>query len=93
MAREILGDEIYFRDRMPWVWGKIDQLHGIIDVKFAVKGKTSSGEMWFKSTRKEKMGYFETTDWTLTTKEGRVIDLMKEDVDPLSKSADFNSAR
>ncbi|KAF2398971.1 DUF1783-domain-containing protein [Trichodelitschia bisporula] len=33
-ARELLGDEIYFAHRIPWIWGSIDQLHGRIDIEF-----------------------------------------------------------
>ena len=56
-ARELLGDEIYFRDKFPWIWGELNQLHGRIDIGFGVKGKNSSGYMRFKSLRKTRMGY------------------------------------
>jgi cytochrome c oxidase assembly factor 1 len=56
-AREVLGDEIYFRNKMPWIWGSIDQLHGRIDVSFGVKGTRGAGEMRFKSVRGKRMGY------------------------------------
>jgi cytochrome c oxidase assembly factor 1 len=56
-AREVLGEEIYFANKMPWIWGTIDQMHGRIDIRFGVKGTRGRGEMWFKSVRKERMGY------------------------------------
>lgn len=51
-AREALGDEIYFRDKFPWVFGTIDQLHGRIDIHFGVKGTKRTGVMRFKSEKK-----------------------------------------
>ena len=42
-AREVLGDEIYFRDKFPWIWGEMNQLHGRIDIKFGVKGRKGKG--------------------------------------------------
>ena len=56
-ARELLGDEIYFRDRFPWIWGQLNQLHGRIDIGYGVKGTRASGFMRFKSFRKGRMGY------------------------------------
>lgn len=56
-AREMLGEEIYFRDKFPWIWGEMNQLHGKIDIKFGVKGKAGSGMMRFRSVRKTRMGY------------------------------------
>ena len=55
-AREVLGDEIYFKHQIPWIWGSIDQLHGRIDVEFSVKGTGGWGVMRFKSVRKRRTG-------------------------------------
>ncbi|KAH6683269.1 cytochrome oxidase complex assembly protein 1-domain-containing protein [Halenospora varia] len=66
-AREYLGDEIYFANKMPWIWGEMNQLHGRIDIHFEVKGKRNSGTMRFTSNRKTRMGMFETTEWSLET--------------------------
>jgi cytochrome c oxidase assembly factor 1 len=52
LAREALGDEIYFRDKIPWIFGTIDQLHGRIDINFGVKGTRRTGVMRFKSERR-----------------------------------------
>lgn len=54
VARERLGDEIYFRDRIPWISGTIDSLHGEVDVKFGVKGKSGKGVMRFRCVREPK---------------------------------------
>ena len=56
-GRKLLGDEIYFRDRFPWIWGEMNQLHGRIDISFAVKGTMGKGMMRFKSIRKTRMGF------------------------------------
>ena len=55
-GRKLLGDEIYFRDRFPWIWGELNQLHGRIDISFAVKGTKGKGMMRFKSIRRTRMG-------------------------------------
>lgn len=57
LAREALGDEIYFRDKIPWIFGTIDQLHGRIDVNFGVKGTRRTGVMKFKSERRRGMEF------------------------------------
>jgi cytochrome c oxidase assembly factor 1 len=56
-AREALGDEIYFRDKIPWIFGTIDQLHGRIDINFGVKGTRRTGVMRFKSERNRGMEF------------------------------------
>ncbi|MCJ1355099.1 MAG: hypothetical protein MMC33_005090 [Icmadophila ericetorum] len=87
-AREILGDEIYFRDKFPWIWGEMNQLHGRIDIGFGVKGRKSRGYMKFRSLRRTRMGYFETQEWSLELEDGRVIQLLDEDrIDPFRNTA------
>jgi len=56
-ARDVLGEEIYFAKKIPWIWGTIDQMHGRIDIRFGVKGTKGKGEMRFVSERKTRMGY------------------------------------
>ncbi|KAG4412936.1 hypothetical protein IFR04_013922 [Cadophora malorum] len=75
-AREYLGEEIYFKSQMPWIWGEMNMLHGKIDIHFAVKGSAESGTMRFKSHRLGRQGMFVTTEWSLETKDGRKIDLL-----------------
>ena len=55
-ARQILGDEIYFANQIPWISGEINQLHGRINISFWVKGTKGKGLMRFKSERKTRMG-------------------------------------
>jgi len=75
-AREYLGDEIYFAHKMPWIWGEMNQLHGRIDICFEVKGSKAVGTMRFKSFRATRQGMFETTEWSLETRDGEKIDLL-----------------
>lgn len=56
-ARELLGDEIYFASKTPWIWGELNQLQGRINIQFWVKGKKAQGLMSFKSERRARMGY------------------------------------
>lgn len=56
-GRKLLGDEIYFRDKFPWIWGEMNQLHGRVDISFGVKGTKGRGIMRFKSIRKTRMGF------------------------------------
>lgn len=55
-AREILGDRISFKNKMPWIGGKLSQLHGDIDISYRVKGTKGEGLMRFKSVRKTRLG-------------------------------------
>lgn len=57
IGRKELGDEIYFRDRFPWIWGEMNQLHGRIDISFGVKGSKATGLMRFRSIRRSRKGY------------------------------------
>lgn len=78
MAREYLGDEIYFKQQIPWISGEMNQLHGRINISFAVKGTKNTGVMRFASFRPSPKGMFETTEWSLETTDGRTIDLLDE---------------
>lgn len=55
-ARQLLGDEITYKYKMPWISGKLSQLHGDIDISYRVKGTKGEGLMRFKSVRKTRMG-------------------------------------
>ncbi|KAK4042274.1 cytochrome c oxidase assembly factor 1 [Parachaetomium inaequale] len=80
-ARAHLGDEIYFAQQIPWISGEMNQLHGRINITFRVKGTKAGGVMKFASYRPSPRGMFETTEWSLETDAGVVIDLL-EDGDP-----------
>lgn len=55
-GRQELGDEIYFRDKFPWIWGEMNQRFGKIDISYGVKGTNARGMMRFKAERKTRMG-------------------------------------
>ncbi|EAS33204.2 cytochrome oxidase assembly [Coccidioides immitis RS] len=86
-AREFLGDEIYFAQKIPWIGGEINQLHGRIDISFWVKGTRAKGKMRFKSTRENRMGFFRTEDWSLEMEDGTMVRLLNaSDGDPFQHS-------
>lgn len=60
-AKEVLGEEIYFAGKVPWIWGSIDQLHGRVDISFKVKGTKGAGMMRFRSERKPSKGFVSAT--------------------------------
>ncbi|KAK3321453.1 cytochrome oxidase complex assembly protein 1-domain-containing protein [Cercophora scortea] len=78
-AREYLGDEVYFQNQIPYISGEMNQLRGRISIEYAVKGTRNTGVMRFASHRPTARGMFETTEWSLTTSDGRVIDLLEGD--------------
>ncbi|KAI9170955.1 Cytochrome c oxidase assembly factor 1 [Paramyrothecium foliicola] len=80
-ARAALGDEIYFKGKIPWIRGELNQVAGHIDIHFGVRGTRGAGTMRFASTRPTSRGAYETTEWSLTTDDGKVIDLL-EGADP-----------
>ncbi|KAI4117711.1 MAG: hypothetical protein LQ345_002105 [Seirophora villosa] len=87
-GRRELGDEIYFRDRFPWIWGELNQLQGRIDVRFGVKGTKGKGVMRFRSVRRGRGGFFETKEWSLELEDGRVLQLLDEErADPFKNTA------
>ena len=80
-ARAVLGDNIYFDQQIPWISGEMNQVRGRIDISFRVRGTKARGVMRFASQRPTPRGLFETTEWSLQTEDGQVIDLL-EDGDP-----------
>ncbi|OAX77789.1 hypothetical protein ACJ72_07910 [Emergomyces africanus] len=75
-GRELLGDEIYFAQKIPWISGEMNQLHGRIDISFWVKGTKGKAKMRFRSIRNGRNGYFRTENWTLTLEDGTVVQLL-----------------
>ncbi|KAI9794822.1 MAG: hypothetical protein M1816_002950 [Peltula sp. TS41687] len=92
-ARELLGDEIYFKHRIPWIWGELNQLHGRIDISYSVKGTREEGVVRFRSVRRGRMGMFETQDWSLQMKDGTTVQLLEEnDPSPFQRPAGVATA-
>ncbi|KAI5778222.1 cytochrome oxidase complex assembly protein 1-domain-containing protein [Geopyxis carbonaria] len=79
-ARKILGEEIQFKHKFPWISGPLNQFGGIIDISYDVKGTKGEGTMHFKSTRKGRMGLFETETWKLKLKNGTELCLLENAV-------------
>lgn len=75
-ARQLLGDEITYKYKIPWINGKLSQLHGDIDISYKVKGTKGEGLLRFKSVRRTRMGMFETLRWDLIMDDGRQIVLL-----------------
>lgn len=76
-ARELLGDEVYFASKVPWISGELNQLHGVIDISFEVKGTKGQGRTQFRSVRKRRDGFFETVEWSLKMADGREVRLLE----------------
>ncbi|KAI9686591.1 MAG: hypothetical protein M1822_003602 [Bathelium mastoideum] len=88
-AREILGDEVYFASKVPWIRGELNQLHGRINISFWVKGTKAQGLMRFRCERKSRMGFFETLEWSLTLEDGRILQLLQtQSSNPLPQATD-----
>ncbi|KAK5194409.1 cytochrome oxidase assembly protein 1 [Exophiala xenobiotica] len=85
-AREILGDEIYFASKVPWIRGELSPLQGTIDITFWVKGNKATAQTKFVSIRKRGSEFFETLEWSLTTQDGKTIQLLQMEGtrDPIS---------
>ena len=76
-ARDILGDEVYFASKVPWIRGELNQLHGRINISFWVKGTRSRALMKFHSVRKSRMGYVSTDDRGIYTLHTTIIWISK----------------
>ncbi|KAJ6439514.1 cytochrome oxidase complex assembly protein [Purpureocillium lavendulum] len=81
-ARALLGDDIYFKQPIPWIRGEMNQLQGRIDIYFTVRGSRGAGVMRFASNRPTSRSLFETTEWSLKMDDGeaagRWVDLLEE---------------
>lgn len=76
-ARAVLGDDIYFRRRIPWIRGEMNQVRGRIDIAFDVRGTRGWATMRFASHRPGARSLFETTEWSLTAEDGTWVDLLE----------------
>jgi cytochrome c oxidase assembly factor 1 len=81
-----LGDEIYFASKVPWIRGELSPLQGTIDITFWVKGNKAVAQTKFVSIRKRGSEFFETLEWSLTTQDGKTIQLLQMEGtrDPIS---------
>jgi cytochrome c oxidase assembly factor 1 len=76
-ARELLGDEVYFAQRIPWISGQMAQMQGIIDISFRVRGTRGEGLVRFHSARRSARGVWETLEYWVEV-DGKRVDLLDE---------------
>jgi cytochrome c oxidase assembly factor 1 len=74
-VRDLLGDEIYFASKYPWIKGEINQVHGRIDIRFWVKGTRREGEVRLRCKRRGRGGLYATQEWSLTMGDGERMEL------------------
>jgi cytochrome c oxidase assembly factor 1 len=81
VARDLLGDEIYFASAVPWISGELAPMQGIINISFWVKGTKGQGKVKFVSVKRgrERGTYFETVEWSLQFEDGRMIQLLEKE--------------
>ncbi|KAJ9607933.1 cytochrome oxidase assembly protein 1 [Cladophialophora chaetospira] len=75
-ARELLGDEIYFGSKVPWISGELAPMQGTINISFWVKGTKGLAKTRFVAV-KRRGGFFETLEWSLKTEDGRELQLLE----------------
>ncbi|QUC17085.1 uncharacterized protein UV8b_01326 [Ustilaginoidea virens] len=76
-ARDILGDDVYFKHQIPWIGGEMNQMQGRINIHFTVRGTRGWATMRFASHRPGSRSLFQTTEWSLTTQDGEWVDLLE----------------
>ena len=90
-VRDVLGDEIYFASKYPWIMGEINQVHGRIDISFWVKGTRRMGQAKLRCRRKGRGGLYYTQEWSLTLEDGERMELYDPKgnaIDPFQDSAE-----
>ncbi|RMZ86713.1 hypothetical protein DV736_g6060, partial [Chaetothyriales sp. CBS 134916] len=89
-VREVLGDEIYFASKVPWISGELNPLQGRINISFWVRGTKTTGLVKFVSLRRRSGSFFETTEWSLKTEDGTELQLLElgDDVEVPVKSGE-----
>ncbi|OQV01377.1 hypothetical protein CLAIMM_06749 [Cladophialophora immunda] len=78
-VRELLGDEIYFASKLPWISGELSPMQGTIDISFWVKGTRGKAKTKFVSLRKSRGGFFETLEWSLQMEDGTMVQLLEKE--------------
>ncbi|KAI0463435.1 hypothetical protein LJB42_003462 [Komagataella kurtzmanii] len=78
VARDLIGKEITFAGIFPWVKGPLNTMKGDINFTVNVSGDKSEGVMRLVANRDSRHHAFEIRDWTLTMKDGTIVDLTKD---------------
>ena len=77
-TRELLGDDIEFAGLIPWIYGTLHPVKGIVDIKFYIKGtKDVIGTVRLVADRENHLEEFLIHEWTLTVGDQKV-DLLAE---------------
>lgn len=77
-TRELLGDDIEFAGLIPWIYGTLHPVKGIVDIKFYIKGtKDVVGTVRLVADRENHREEFLIHEWTLTVGDQKV-DLLAE---------------
>jgi cytochrome c oxidase assembly factor 1 len=77
-ARDLLGDEIYFASKVPWISGELSPMQGVINIRFRVKGTKGAAETKFVAV-KRRGGFFETLEWSLRGDDGTEVQLLEKE--------------
>jgi cytochrome c oxidase assembly factor 1 len=82
IIREVLGDKIDFSSFFPWISGELNQVKGVVNIKFEVSGTKKSGIVRLVADRENKNQDFLIHEWSLTV-DDKTYDLFDD------KTVDF----
>lgn len=78
ITKEWLGENIEFDGLIPWVYGKLNPVAGIINITFYIKGdKNQSGMIRLVADRENRHEEFLIHEWSLTVNDKK-FDLLSE---------------
>lgn len=78
IIRDVLGNEIDFKNLYPWVSGELNQVKGAVNIKFDVKGTKNWGTIRLVADRESRSHDFLIHEWSLEV-EGKKYDLLADD--------------
>lgn len=78
IIRDVLGDEIDFKNIYPWVSGELNQVKGAVNIKFDVKGSKNWGTIRLVADRESRRHDFLIHEWSLEV-EGKKYDLLADE--------------
>lgn len=77
-SKQALGANIGYTSSWPWISGELNTMQGRVNITFKVKGDKNEGTVKMRATRANKLHPFDVHEWTLTIRDGPVIDLLKD---------------
>jgi len=78
VIRDVLGDQIDFKNLYPWVSGELNQVKGAVNIKFDVKGSKNHGTIKLVADRKSRRDEFLIHEWSLEV-DGKKYDLLADE--------------